>query len=139
MTYFNTIYRKQCIAEWWDYYINYLYLEKILLKLRNFKEKTTVILLEELISNITKSELVYINNLKIKFERSLIEETEKFNKFFKFVYKNSIRIKFFKILLNIRINETKSFSNELKNTNKSKLREAIKRYYKEIIMLRKFV
>ena len=68
----------------------------------------------------------------------MIEETEKFNKFFKFVYNNSIKIKFFKIILNIKINNRKKFSESRKEENKEKIREAVKRYFKEIVQLRKF-
>ena len=136
---FEKFNRSNRIPEWRDYYINYKFLASILKKIKKFNKKTTTILLEELISNITTEEFNYIENLKNDFKTNFLEETEKFNTFFKFVYNNSIKIKFFKIILNLKTNEKKHFSFKKKSQNQKKIKEATERYYKEISHLRWYV
>ena len=136
---FSLYYKKHRIPEWRDYYINYDFLKIILSKIKKFRNKTTTILLDELISNITEEEFKYIENLKIKFENRFIKETEKFNTFFKHVYNNSIKVKLFKIILNIHINKKKNLTLKTKKANNNKIKEACERYYKEITVLRRYV
>ncbi len=124
--------RNNRIPEWRDYYINYVFLKSILQKLDKFGKKTTTILMEELISDMTKEESEYLESLQKEFENNLLEEVKKFNIFFKFIFNNSIKVKFFKIVLNLETNKKRTYSYKIKNQNKKIIKEATERYYKEI-------
>ena len=50
-----------------------------------------------------------------------------------------VNVKLFKIHLNLRLNDKKHFSYNVKMKNKSKLKEATEKYYKELHFLIKFV
>lgn len=79
MSNFKELYHLKRIPEWGDYYINYSFLNNYLELLKKFREKTTVYLMDELITNIDDEEFKYIEELRKNFHHHLVEETQKFN------------------------------------------------------------
>ena len=136
---FAIYFAKEKIPEWWDYYINYIFLKNIVSNIKKFNSKIVDPQTQELLVELTEEELHYLTKLRKELEEELIWETIHFNQFFKHVYNNSIKIKLFKIHMNLQVNNKKHFTYKEKQLNKKRIKEACERYYKELSLMKRYL